>query len=265
MKSFTFCVLTFNHELYVVEHLESIKYLVENYAQEIECEIIINDDASTDDTTTRIDLWLLKNKGLFSKVKTIFNEQNLGTCASVINIVHAVNTEDCKITAADDIYSYINIFDFVSNNSGYSLLSGIPIRLVDTKISVNRFECFNYFASDVIYERKSFFDRITNLSIVNAPNIFYSTRHLKDASVLNFLEGYDVVEDWPLQIAIAKEDGGSALRSTSTPIVYYRRTNNSTYMVASSRFVKDQLKVLDFLIDECGKRHKSLTVYQRGK
>ena len=40
---FTFLALAYNHEKYIIEHLESIKYLVEKYGSGINCKIIIND------------------------------------------------------------------------------------------------------------------------------------------------------------------------------------------------------------------------------
>ena len=45
---FVFVTLTFNHEKYIIEHLESIKYQVENYGQKFSTKIVINDDCSSD-------------------------------------------------------------------------------------------------------------------------------------------------------------------------------------------------------------------------
>ncbi len=47
-SSFSFLVLVYNQESYVIDHLESIKYLVLRYAKNIDVDILINDDCSID-------------------------------------------------------------------------------------------------------------------------------------------------------------------------------------------------------------------------
>ena len=47
-KSFAFLVLCHNQEDYIIEHLESIKYLSLKYGDNIDIDIIINDDFSND-------------------------------------------------------------------------------------------------------------------------------------------------------------------------------------------------------------------------
>lgn len=254
IRDFTFCVLAYNHSAYIIEHLESIKYQINNYGQCIDCSLIISDDASKDDTVLKVEGWLFENSCLFKNVIKIFNKANVGTCQSVINIVKALDTRFCKITASDDLYTSENIFGFISKNSSFSLLTGVPIRLIDGKIKISLFEVLNYFASDYIYKDKPLLKRLANVSIINAPNLFYSTEYLKNPDVINFLKQFDVVEDWPLQVSIANSDNQSKLVSTKKSIVLYRRTAGSTYLVSSKRFVNDQVKLFDFLINLYEKR-----------
>ena len=254
IKEFSFCVLAYNHSQFIVDHLESIKFQVLNYGENIECSLIINDDASKDDTVEIVERWLSKNDMLFKRISKTYNEGNLGTCKAVVNISNKLQTKYFKITAGDDVYSSTNIFQFVSENGKYSLLSGIPLRLVDGVVSISFFEVFNYLASDCIYKNRSLIDRLSNVSIVNAPNLFYSESHLKSPKIMKFLKQFDLVEDWPLQIAIAVNDKSSMLISSNTNIVLYRRTVGSAYLVASSRVEKDNIKVFDYLI----KYYKSL-------
>jgi len=249
IKEFTFCVLAYNHSQFILDHLESIKFQVLNYGKNIECSLIINDDASKDDTVDIVERWLSKNNMLFKHISKTYNEGNLGTCEAVVNFSNKLQTKYFKITAGDDVYSSTNIFQFVSENDEYSLLSGIPLRLVDGVISISFFEVFNYLASNYIYKNKTLIDRLSNVSIVNAPNLFYSETYLKNPKIIQFLKRFDLVEDWPLQIAIAINDKFSNLFSSNTNIVLYRRTSGSAYLVASSRVEKDNLKVFDYLID----------------
>ncbi len=45
-NSFTFLTVAYNHEKFILEHLESIRYLMNNYGDGIDVSIIINDDCS---------------------------------------------------------------------------------------------------------------------------------------------------------------------------------------------------------------------------
>jgi hypothetical protein len=249
IKKFTFCVLSYNHSQYIVEHLESIKFQILNYGKNIDCSIIINDDASNDNTVELIDKWFTANNLIFKHSSKIYNKVNIGTCDGVINISNKLKTKYFKLTAADDVYSSTNIFNFLKKNDRFSLLSGLPLRLVNGVVSYSFFEVINYLASDCIYKNDTLIDRLSNVSIVNAPNLFYSEKDFKNPKIIEFLKKFDVVEDWPFQIAVAVNNKSSNLISSKTNIVLYRRTSGSTYLVANSRFEKDQIKVFDYLID----------------
>ena len=64
-SSFAFLVITFNHRDYIVEHLESIKYLVKTYGSDIDVDLIVSDDCSLDNTSLLVDQWCVLNKSLF--------------------------------------------------------------------------------------------------------------------------------------------------------------------------------------------------------
>jgi hypothetical protein len=166
-----------------------------------------------------------------------------------LNISKKIETEHFKLTASDDIYTSINIFEFIKKFKNYSMVSGIPYRVINDLVQVSNFELFNYVASDIIYRNKSLISRLSSVSIVNAPNIFYSIKYFKNKKLMSFLNNYDVVEDLPLQISIAINDFNSKIISTSTPIVLYRRTLSSTFITENSRFKNDQLKIFDYLIN----------------
>ena len=91
--SFAFLVLTYNHQNYILEHLESIKYLVMTHGHNIDIDLIINDDGSKDETCGLVSRWVKSNTNLFRTVTTLFNPTNLGTCRSVDNMLAKVNAE----------------------------------------------------------------------------------------------------------------------------------------------------------------------------
>ena len=57
-KEFTFTIVTFNQEKYVIELLESIKYQIETHGKEYKNHLIVCDDASKDDTVLLVTKWV---------------------------------------------------------------------------------------------------------------------------------------------------------------------------------------------------------------
>lgn len=247
-QSFAFLVLAYNHQKYIVEHLESIKYLMQTYARDIDVDIIINDDFSRDQTRLLIDTWLLANDYLFRSVKKLYNEKNIGTCQSIVNMLSVAEAERFKLTAGDDVYSFENIFELTELPDGVGLLSGFALDLRNGVLSERKIESFLAIATQVIYRNKQLLMRFKHLSFNNAPNITYSTGCLKDPRVLSYIKKFDVVEDWPLQIAISRFFPSLKFELVNKVFVYYRRTPGSTYIVANDRFNSDKINIYNDLI-----------------
>lgn len=248
--SFAFLVVTYNHENYIIEHLESIKHLVLTHGTDIDVDIIINDDNSTDSTRNLIDKWLHLNEFIFRFAKTIYNKTNLGTCTSVNNMLTHVKADRCKLTAGDDIYSFENIFELTKHNPDVAIISGRVLYLTGNKLEENPLSSFLATATQVIYKSNSLLHRFKHFSYNNAPNILYSRECLLDPRVRSHLQRFDVTEDWPLQIAIARQFPEHKFQLIDQTLVYYRRTAGSTYIVANQRFTKDKIKIFDDLIEQ---------------
>lgn len=247
MKSFSFLVLAFNHEKYIIEHLESIKFLVEMHAENIEVDLIINDDKSTDDTVFLINQWLLLNDILFRNVVKLFNNKNLGTCKSLVNMIKHVKTEGIKITAGDDVYSFENIFVYGDLARNGNMVSGFPLDLTNQIISEKKTDSMMIITSYYIYKNKKPIERFKWPSNNNAPNMFYDLELLKNNDVISYLNKFDVVEDLPLQIVMSNLFNSQFILLDKV-FTYYRRTLGSTYIVAGSRFYKDQINIFNDLI-----------------
>lgn len=246
--SFAFLVLAFNHQEYILEHLESIKYLVQTHGTGLDVDLIVNDDASRDQTRTFVDRWLAVNATMFRHVKTLYNPKNLGTCASVNNMLTHMVADRCKLTAADDVYSFENMFELTAYASDTAMVSGRALYLMGDELVVDRMANTLATATQVIYQRDSLLHRFKHLSYNNAPNLLYATECLFNPMVREFLQRFDVVEDWPLQVAIAREFPERRFEQIDAILVYYRRTIGSTYIVANQRFVNDKVKMYDALI-----------------
>ena len=252
-KTFCFVVLTYNHEDYIVEHLESIKYLIENYGRYYDVSIIVNDDASTDETVDLISRWIAHNSSLFCSVNVIFNEKNIGTCKSLCNVFKKISSDYCKLTAGDDVYSSENLFDLTRHIDDYDIVSGVPIRLIDGELRKNHVEVLNTIASSLLFDNKQVLHMTESVNFINAPNAIYSVKYLKDVRILDFLSGFDVVEDLPIQIFISDMNIEAKFLLVSKVYVYYRRTSGSAYIVVSNRVRSDVLSIYRYLLKRsCG-------------
>ncbi|MCT8876897.1 glycosyltransferase family 2 protein [Shewanella xiamenensis] len=262
---FAFIVLVYNHEKYIIEHLESIKYLIERYGKDYQVDISISDDGSTDRSKVLVQKWLKHNSNLFRNIDTLFNSSNIGTCKCVHRLLSNLKKDitACKITAGDDIYSYENIFTVCSKVNDFSFLSGIPLHFTDSSLFLDKFYLYGMFATQSIYNKKPLIDRFKLLSVTNAPNLFYNTDLLMSNETLGFLLNFDVVEDWPIQISISKLAGERPFLLDSTIYVYYRRTLGSSYIIANNRFYSDKVKVFDYLIEGSKSRFEKLILKNR--
>lgn len=246
--SFAFLVVTYNHQDYILEHLESIKYLVQTHGAGINVDVIVNDDCSRDQTRSLVNSWLQINAGLFRHVKTIYNPKNLGTCTSVNNMLTHVVADRCKLTAGDDVYSFENIFELTKHDSDAAMVSGRALYLLGDALGVDRRWNALTTATQVIYKNDSLLHRFKHFSYNNAPNILYANECLLHPDVRTHLQHFDVTEDWPLQVAIARQFPDRRFQLIDKVLVYYRRTSGSTFIVANKRFISDKIKMYDDLI-----------------
>jgi hypothetical protein len=260
-NDFVFVTLTFNHEKYIIEHLESIKYQVENFGQNISSKIVISDDCSSDNTMSLIKKWCNFNRQLFNEIILIENVKNLGTCENFINTWKEIDTEYFKITAGDDLYSFENIFEMSKAILNYDIASYIPLYLNDGLIEYNGFAVNGSISSNIIY--KSFFNRIRSVNVINAPSLFYSSKILSENSIIEFVKKFKLTEDLPLQLKMAEVYSPLKFIQKNKIIIYYRRTTNSTYLIKNKIFTEDKNKIFNYLIDTEKKWFNKLLVQNR--
>lgn len=90
-------ISTYNSAAFIIETLESI--LHQSWK---EIELIITDDASTDDTVTICRHWLEVNSGRFTGVQVITSEVNTGVSANANRGLRAAKGEWVKFIGSDD-------------------------------------------------------------------------------------------------------------------------------------------------------------------
>ena len=79
----------------------------------VNCKLILADDFSTDRTDFLATDWLNENRGIFSSVKILESNCNLGIVKNYIRCLRNVDTDFYKILAGDDLYYKNNIFALI--------------------------------------------------------------------------------------------------------------------------------------------------------
>jgi hypothetical protein len=241
---FTFAVLSYNHEKFIIEHLESIKFQIIKFGKKYKIHIILIDDFSSDNTYKLARLWLKENKKLFKKIICKKNKKNLKTCKSFVNICKLISTKWFKITGSDDIYSNVNIFNEYIDLKNTEFRAYLPLILKGNDLKINLKS--NFLLSLRNYNFKSFYELVRKFPVLNTPNTVYPYNYIKKKKVLSFVSRFKIIEDWPFWLAISKSFFVDFVQKKST-IIYYRRTDSSAYLIRNKEFRDDKEKILDYL------------------
>ena len=244
MKSFTFSILVYNQEDWILEHLESIKYLILQYKPPL-VDLIISDDKSIDGSRDLMDRWLASNSNLFRNIIKIYNEVNIGTVACTKNLVVNCKTDILKITAGDDVYSFENIFFFSDFFENFSIVSGLPYYLKGNSLINDKFSNILHIASSLIYRGRN---RFKMLHATNAPNIIYNLGQLRGVIDNPLFTKVKIVEDLLIQVLLSNKQ--FSFKQIYIPLVYYRRTLGSAYLIKGSQFDFDQRAIIEFQISK---------------
>ncbi len=99
LPSVTIAVPAFNHGAYVIQALDS---MLDSGLPEVE--IIVCDDASTDDTAALVESWQARHVGEFTRLHLIRHRLNAGLCQSLNDIIAEARGELIHVIASDDYF-----------------------------------------------------------------------------------------------------------------------------------------------------------------
>lgn len=247
---FSFVVLTFNHEQFIAEHLESIRFLIEQYGKNYSVQLIIADDCSVDRTTEIAKLWVAQNRHLFVDAQILENRNNIGTCLNYTRTWKLITGDYYKITAGDDVYSFENIFEIIKLTDQYDIVAGLPLIMVEGALLNSKVVHFHMIATDVVFQDRPYLKRLQEVSYSNTPNMLFPKKILESVKTRNFIERFAVTEDFPQLISMCEEYWPLKTLLADVVLVYYRRTFNSTYLIKSNSFNKDKLELFRYLIEK---------------
>ncbi|WP_165046254.1 glycosyltransferase [Adlercreutzia sp. ZJ138] len=217
-----FITLTFNHEKFIIEHLESIKFQIERFASE-PCSVLVVDDCSGDETVNKANVWIAKNRGLFQSAEVVSSQRNEGLTRNFIKAISLVKEDRFKILAGDDLYAMNNVFDAVGK---FDLFETPIIPFTDSQgveYSIKTGLEFYY-----RYERRPVSIKLikTNLSkgyFFSAPGVFVSRQIVKDDGLQEYILQFRNIEDLPMwHYLLNIQSNPITIGRAAVPYVMYR-------------------------------------------
>lgn len=110
------CMITYNHELYIAQAIESILMQKTDF----QIEVLIGEDCSTDKTRNIVAEFVTKHPNI---IKPFFYEKNIGMIANFVNVIEAAKGKYIAILEGDDLWSdelkLQKQVTFLENNNGY--------------------------------------------------------------------------------------------------------------------------------------------------
>lgn len=239
-------VTTYNSATFVSETLESVK----DQAYE-NIELIISDDASTDNTIKICKEWLAGNAGRFVRSEIITVPKNTGVSANCNRSTYASRADWIKFIAGDDILLPNCIEDnikFVAENPDVCILFSQVLIYRDT------FENSNFvrllpqaFPFNIMNPSFTADDQFKLLLISDRINFTPSYFFYKKAVIS--VGGYDernrIVEDYPMWLKLTQ--AGYKLHFMKKKTVGYRQHQQATNNIGDEKLFKPAfLKIHSF-------------------
>ncbi len=215
---FTFVTITYNHEKYIIEHLESIKYQIENFSEGKKMNLIISDDGSVDDTMLVAQKWVERNKYLFSEVELLTSENNQGIVKNYLRATAAIKTPAFKLLAGDDLYYKNNIFEIVEALKEKDIIFTPALNFNEDTVwnshDMNRLLTLK--TPDQIRKVLKFQNPF------NTPGAFYSAALIQEVGLRAFISKYTWIEDLPSYYYLFNKRASLNYAIELKPYIMYR-------------------------------------------
>lgn len=248
---FTFLSITYNHEKYIIQHLESIKNQIGQYGKDIEFQLIISDDCSSDNTIPLVKKWLETNSNLFAHLDILESTINQGTCKNYTKGIREIKGDFFKALAGDDVFTnesiflaveLLNKYDIVCTPTGPFSENGL---YNDKKIYSRVFEMYNYCSKDYDVIRRKY------INIPMTPGVFMR-KELFTSEVIDFINGYILIEDYSAAIKIYEENNELKMGYYEKVFVLYRNHETAITKTGNKRvrnlFLEDKTNLHKYII-----------------
>ena len=226
-------IISFNNENYIGECIESC--LAQTYEN---IEIIIADDASTDNSLSIINEYALLHP---SKIKVINSKINCGVSPTFNKAVRASKGEWFKYISSDDLLISDCIENYITEISKLNLKSGILFAKMKT-FGANPKKNIPFKMPDIFKIDAD--EKIKSILIDNtlpSPTAFFNMNTLYELGLSN--EEYAFIEDYPLWLkAILNGVSLKYLDIYTVKYRYHESLSNSLDKIGNIKFYKSRLK-----------------------
>jgi len=248
-------MITYNHEKFVKNALKGI------FSQQINCpiELIIGDDASTDNTIRCINEFLEENPNKMIRVQVVDRSENIGVIPNFIDVLKRASGEYIAYCEGDDYWvdknKLKNQFDFLENNSNY-ILCGSQVQYVDEHSVLDKMDTFPFEK----YSKGKSID-FEDLCLSNQiPTVSFFFRNL-----INYLDLDLILKsplgDWPLSISLGQLDCSKKFFVSDSKTAVYRSHVQGVYSMGSSEKKKMQTSKAIVVINKITKSFFSTYYY----
>lgn len=231
---FTFVTITYNHERFIIQHLESIKYQIITYGKENKYQLVVSDDCSIDNTISLVNIWIKNNGYLFSDIKILINKRNIGTCKNYTKAIKSINGDYFKALAGDDVFAKDNIFEAVKLLKNYDIVITIIAPFNEDGLDKNKqiysriYTMYSFTSTDYLKLSKNL------VPIPMTPGIFIR-KELYTESVLEFINQFVLVEDLSAAIKIYEDNKYLKIGYYNKVTALYRHHSNAITKTKNSK------------------------------
>lgn len=231
---FNFVILTYNHEKYIIEHLESIKYQIKSFGKNMIFNLYVFDDCSIDRTISLVYKWISFNKYLFESYYVHEKTLNQGIVSNYLEAINKIDLSPFKILGGDDLYFKNNIFNLIQDKD---LVFTSSIRFMNNTI-IQDFN-LNFLIMNKSIKKIRKWIKIGN--IIDAPGAFLNPAILKNYDFQKFLLNFRNIEDLPQWNYIFNNEQKLDYNIDFTPYILYRQGNGVTYKYKRNKTISKEI------------------------
>lgn len=235
-------VVVYNSSKTVLQTLESIKN--QTYKN---IELVITDDASSDNTIEIVTEWGEKNRNYFNNFLVLKTEKNTGVSANVARGIQASKGEYYKDIAGDDLLEPIAIETFVdaANNTRDKIIYQSKNRTFyqteeDKKFVSDTDDMNERNIQFLKLSQKSQYRTLLESNLLNAPAMGLIPRKIYD-EINGIDKKYEMIEDYPMWIKLSEL--GYSFRLIDEYLVDYRISETSISHGKSKLYINNEIDI----------------------
>ncbi len=242
MNSFTFIVLTYNHEKCIIENLDSIKKIVEQYSCDRKINVLVADDCSKDGTVDTVKQWFSQNYVFFNELEIISQKKNIGTVRNLYSAIKKTKTNDFIIIAGDDKYTFEDIFIFYEGLKDGITIAPCVFLGRNSKLEGRLYRNYCFVKNLGNTKRISKMMKYDNLFA--APGVFFNAKYYRDPELWKRLFAFRLIEDYPSWRYFLQEKGLECHFEKKAYKCYRLDNGVSTKIDKNGVFYKDNKKLI---------------------